>query len=99
MILSNQGPKTISRYLRESPATRYSVDSHPDAMRNAGQASEVVMGGAQNSAPSPTPQDVASMSWKLDELMKIRKTCDDLTEERDKAVVSCCRAKTEQTYR
>ena len=99
VILSNQGPKTISRYLRESPATRYSVDSHPDAMRNAGQASEVVMGGAQNSAPSPTPQDVASMSWKLDELMKIRKTCDDLTEERDKAVVSCCRAKTEQTYR
>ena len=78
VVLSNQGPKTITRYHRDS-SSNASVPASVWAPANTL--------GAEEQYTSLTGDDMASMNWKLDELLRMRKERDDLTEERDKAVV------------
>jgi hypothetical protein len=82
IVLSNNGPATILAYQRgRTLLTPSDARSSPSSVWTPPGISPVDNGTLDEGKPS-----VHSMNWKLDELLRMRKTVEELTEERDKAV-------------
>ena len=82
IVLCKKGPQTLTRHGRGSTPSDASHQSTMWTPPEISTVEEVKCGKCGHTSSNCT----ASMSWKLDELLQVRKTCDDLTEERDKAV-------------
>ena len=82
IVLSNNGPATISTYQRgRTLLTPSDARSSLSSVWTPPEISPV-----DNRIPDEGKPSVHSMNWKLDELLRMRKTIEELTEERDKAV-------------
>jgi len=83
VVLSKKGPATISQYQRG----RAPSDAHSDPS-SMWTPPEISLNGTVDHQCDKCGHSAstASMNWKLDELLQMRKTVEELTEERDKAV-------------
>ena len=86
LLPSKSSPATISRYLKKGSFSDVLSDPSsvwtPPGISFGRAVADIKCGRCRHSSVTCT----ASMNWKLDELLQMRKMCKDLTEERDKAV-------------
>jgi len=84
IVLSKKGPATISVYQRgRTLLTPSDARSSLSSVWTPPAISPAAVGNGTMDESKPS---VHSMNWKLDELLRMRKTVEELTEERDKAV-------------